>query len=147
MAASLSPTALTDRDIDLRLPAWCALSELFVDMELDDLRIAWIARSLSATPFDANALDIILRREVAPFFIGNIFAWNWTGWSPENVKEMMLGHLQRRAAWPARLAAPLLALVDKWAMSSFEEPWLQVRQEMARVAGEAAAAQARAQSK
>ena len=125
---------LDETDIARRLPAWCALSELFVDTEFDDDQARSIARQLLDTGFDAASLDAMLRHEVAPVFVRNTFTGNWTGWKPEEVREMVLDHLRRRERWPARMTAPLLKRFDRMMLSAFEEDWQRVRREMAQQA-------------
>jgi len=123
---------LDDAEIARRLPAWCALSELFVDTEFDEATARSIARQLQTTGFDEAALDLMLRREVAPVFVRNVFAGNWTGWKAEDVREMVLDHLRRRERWPARMASPLLKQFDKMMLSAFADAWQQVRNELSR---------------
>ncbi|WP_457331327.1 DUF7079 family protein [Rhizobacter sp. P5_C2] len=121
---------LDESEIARRLPAWCALSELFVDTEFDATQARSIARELLASGFDVATLDGMLRHDVAPVFVRNAFVGNWTGWKPQDVREMVLAHLHRRERWPARVAAPLLKQFDRMMLSNFEDAWQHVQREM-----------------
>lgn len=122
----------TEEEIARRLPAWSALSELFVDTEFNDLSVRACAQSLMATGFDLPAIDAMLRHEVAPVFHRNLLVGNWTGWTEADVREMVVEHLKRRSRWRGRFAAPLLAWVDSLRMRGFEASWKRVQDEMAR---------------
>ena len=109
---------VTDDERDRRLPVWLALSELFLDTQLqaDDYRR--IARTLSASGFDMDELHRILEAEVAPAFVGNLLsvAGEWAGWSEDEVRR----HVERqlRSARPMRRLRRFLAgshVRDEWA--------------------------------
>jgi len=115
---------LTQAQIDARLPVWCALSELFVDTEFDDLAADSVARALRKSGLPLIELERILRDEVAPTFHRNAFAGNWTGWPPEEVRRAVTAHLAASEGLAARLARPLLRLV--W-MAGIAPAWQAVR--------------------
>ncbi|MGZ8260273.1 MAG: DUF7079 family protein [Caldimonas sp.] len=81
-----------------RVAAWQALSELFLDTELDDADIASIARRLKATGLGVDDLERIYETEVAPACWRNLEALpggEWTGFSPAWLTDAIGGHLDR----------------------------------------------------
>ena len=64
-----------------RVAAWQALSELFLDTELDDADISAIARRLDATGFSVPELERIYEQEVAPVCWRNLRALPGGAWS------------------------------------------------------------------
>jgi hypothetical protein len=82
---------MTDQDIETRLPVWTALSELFLDTELQDDDYARIAAVLGRSGLPHERLQAILNYEVAPVFAFNLvdLAGEWTPWSEEEVLEIM----------------------------------------------------------
>jgi len=118
---------LTDAQIAERLPIWCALSELFVDTAFDDTAADTVARALRESGLPADELERILLDEVAPVFHRNLFAGNWTGWNPEEVRALVTEHLAGQETLAARLARPLRPLLDRVRMAGFEPAWAMVR--------------------
>lgn len=82
-------------EIETRLPVWHALSEMFLDTELDRADYARIAAALIAAPYSEDQLRSIFEEEVAPAFIFNLLdvAGEWTPWSREEVRAIMLQSL------------------------------------------------------
>lgn len=74
-----------------RLPVWTALGELFLDTELTATDLQAIAKVLEQSPYDVTEVEHILRREVAPAFIGNLMAvaGQWVPWTEDEVREIM----------------------------------------------------------
>ena len=82
-----------------RLAAWQALSELFLDTELDDADIAAIARRLDATGFSVPELERIYEQEVAPVCWRNLRALPggaWTGFEQKWLVEAIQRHRASR---------------------------------------------------
>lgn len=92
-----------------RMPVWTALSELFLDTELDDGDLNRIAERLRESPYGRMEIERILRDEVMPAFGVNLasVAGQWTPWTQGEVHEIMVRSLQRAklARWFARIAA------------------------------------------
>src|SRR5687767_5097563 len=90
---------LTDAEVDRRLPVWHALSDLFLDTELQPEDYRRIAAKLRASAYSPAILRTIFMDEVAPAFVFNLLdvAGEWTGWSEEEVRDIMLGSLRRRS--------------------------------------------------
>ncbi len=68
-----------------RAKAWDAWSNLFLDSPVDDSCINYIAWLLAATPFSIAEIRHILKYEVEPACIGNLFltAGQWAGFDAE----------------------------------------------------------------
>lgn len=81
--------------IQRRLPIWQALSEVFLDTELQPDDHARIAAILGSSTFSPAELQSIFEREVAPAFLPNLLsvAGEWTPWSRDEVRAIMLASL------------------------------------------------------
>ena len=90
---------LDEIEIGRRLPVWHALSEIFLDTELQPADYASIAKKLMAAPYTEEQLHSIFEQEVAPAFIFNLLdvAGEWTPWTSEEVRTIMLGSLTDKA--------------------------------------------------
>ena len=79
-------------EIERKLPVWTALSNLFLDTELQDWEYRSIARTLRSSGYSPVQLRSILVEEVAPAFVFNFFdvAGEWTPWSEDDVRRIML---------------------------------------------------------
>ena len=108
--------------IEERLPAWEALSELFLDTELQNDDHERIARALAATKFTEDDLDRILIGEVCPVCKWNMLmiAGEWAGFDPEWLKEKMTPYYGRRPRFRF-----LYVLRHKW---MYERHWRKVRE-------------------
>ena len=86
-----------EEDIEARLPAWDALSSLFLDTDITLLR-EWRATQLSKSPYTVEELDTILRDEVFPVCSWNMFsiAGEWAGFDTDWLRSAVLKHLKRR---------------------------------------------------
>lgn len=122
---------LSDADVAARLPAWCAMSELFVDTAFDDAARDRMAQALRATGLPVPLLDRILRDEVAPVFHANVFAGHWTGWTDDEVRQLVMAHLARQDTALARAFRPLRKLFDRIRMAGFEADWSAVKARLA----------------
>ena len=93
---------LSAAEIEKRLPAWHALSDLFLDTELQPTGYRHIARVLGSSGYSPAELRAILDEEVAPVFVSNLLsvAGEWAGWGEEDVCELMLHSLRRRWRLP-----------------------------------------------
>lgn len=77
--------------MDERLPVWTALSELFLDTELQEDDIARIVAVLERSPYSAREVETILKTEVSPAFAANLLsiAGEWQPWQEAQVREIM----------------------------------------------------------
>lgn len=93
----MAERTLSEDEIEARLPLWCALSDLFLDTEMQDGDYQAIARTASAGGFSADQVRDILEREVFPAFAVNLMsvAGEWAGFDAEFVRERILETLAR----------------------------------------------------
>lgn len=70
---------------DEKLKIWRALSDLFLDTEIDELTFKYIARTISESRFSLPEIEEILWYEVYPILESNLrcVAGVWEGWSDE----------------------------------------------------------------
>ncbi len=86
--------------IDERMPVWDALSEFFLDTELQPEQHERIARVLAASRYSEKELDEILVYEVYPACKWNLLcvAGEWGGFHPDWIKEKIGPRYDRRPA-------------------------------------------------
>lgn len=107
-------------DFAQRLPVWTAMSELFLDTQLDEADYERIAAVLRASPYDRGEIETILRTEVSPVFSVNLMqiAGEWEPWSEADVGTLMLAWLRKRASrgWADRIRTWIAPerLPDDW---------------------------------
>lgn len=70
-------------NIEERLKIWRALSDLFLDTEIEDSTLKYIARTVSESEFSLSEVEDILWYEVYPVLESNLrgVAGVWEGWS------------------------------------------------------------------
>ena len=114
-------------EIERRLPVWVALSDLFLDTEFDEIACRYVAQRLRSSGFGLQALEDILCNEVAPAFGPNlVVAGEWSGWSPEAVRDIVLAHLEKQSNRP-RLPVVLRRMWRQWAMEPIAKDWGKVK--------------------
>ena len=119
---------LDQKDIERRLPVWQALSELFVDTALDSHAYGYIADQLCGCGYSIAEVETILRDEVTPAFSPNlVVAGEWTGWSEEDVKKIMLEYLEKQQAKGLSILEPLKRRVREWQMDKIADDWKKVK--------------------
>jgi hypothetical protein len=81
-----------------RLPVWTALSEFFLDTELQDEDFKRIATVLDRSPYNRAEIEGILKEEVSPAFAGNLLSivGEWAPWSQTEVREIMERSIRTR---------------------------------------------------
>jgi len=91
---------LSEKEIEKRLPVWCALSDLFLDTELQSTDFDRIAGAIMRSGIGVSQAQQILQEEVAPVFVVNAFsvAGEWAGWPAASVKEWILTYLRSGSA-------------------------------------------------
>jgi hypothetical protein len=89
-------------EIEERMPVWQAFSELFRDTEMSECDWTTLIDTLRASGLPEETLKHILESEVAPAFYPNLvdIAGNWTGWTSESVRSIMLATLQDAKTFP-----------------------------------------------
>jgi hypothetical protein len=100
----LTPAAA---DLERRRPVWLALSELFLDTDLDEPALERIARALRVSGYAPDELERILDREVAPILNANlrIVAGQWEGFDPDRLAERILERQRSWRRWLPSVAA------------------------------------------
>lgn len=78
-------------EIERRLPVWHALSELYLDTELQPSDYQDIARRLRRSGYSLEAIRQILEAEVAPAFVFNLLdvAGEWAPWTEDEVRRIV----------------------------------------------------------
>lgn len=84
--------------VEQRAPVWKALSELFLDTELQAEDHERIARVLVASPYSEEKLDEILRLEVTPILRPNLMcvAGEWVGFDESWMRKKMTPLINKR---------------------------------------------------
>jgi hypothetical protein len=93
---------LTSTRSHARIAAWQALSDLFLDTDLDERDIASIARTLRATGIQNDELERIYEQEVAPVCWRNARAIPggvWSGFEGNELAASIARHLDERKPW------------------------------------------------
>lgn len=72
-------------ELEQRRPVWNALSELFLDTELQPYEYQWIAEVLAKSVYTEKELEWILQYEVAPILSANLLsgAGEWDGFDQD----------------------------------------------------------------
>ena len=83
---------LSESEIEKRIPVWNALSDLFLDTELDDITHKYIAKVVVESGYEPQEIHNILWKEVLPAVGDNlrIVAGEWAGFNPEWLKERIV---------------------------------------------------------
>ena len=76
---------VTDENLKIRRRVWMTLSELWLDTELEDSALNWIAGVLNKSGFSEQELSEIYLYELAPFLFWNSYsvAGVWDGFDPD----------------------------------------------------------------
>lgn len=85
-------------EISRRLPVWVALSDTFLDTELEPEAYRYIAAEIARAGYNEDEGETIYREDVVPAFAGNLLgvAGEWSGWPPEFVRNRVL---TKRSSW------------------------------------------------
>ncbi len=70
---------------DRRKQLWIAMSNLWLDTELSDETLSWIADAVRESGLDREELEVVFRHELAPFLGPNLLATagEWEGFDPD----------------------------------------------------------------
>lgn len=101
-------------DLENRRPVWDAMSELFLDTELQHDDHERIAKALGNSPYSQIDLNRIMFREVYPVLINNLWsvAGEWDGFDSSALHAAIL----RRLALHIRL--PSVCIPGRWLMQT-----------------------------
>lgn len=89
---------LDEQQIQARMPLWQALSSLWLDTELTDLDLDWIARVMDDSGLTIEELLRVYSYEVAPVVYMNVYsvAGQWLGFSPDWLRTEIVRNLRDR---------------------------------------------------
>ena len=76
-----------------RKPLWIALSDLFLDTELQDSSLKRIAKTMKNSNYSLDEMTLILQSEVFPVCIGNLHVIPggvWTGFDEDELVEAII---------------------------------------------------------
>lgn len=96
-----------------RHPVWLALSDLWLDTELQEDDLQWIAEEMDASGYSIEELHEIYLYEVAPVVYGNLLvaAGEWGMFDPERLVAEVEKRCRARSArsdfW-ARIRRPIM---------------------------------------
>lgn len=84
--------ALSNAEIERRLPVWIALSDTFLDTELSEGRYRHIAHVIIECRFSPDDALAIYHEDVVPAFAINLLstAGEWTGWPDDYVQDRVI---------------------------------------------------------
>jgi hypothetical protein len=101
----------TKAQIDERFPVWDALSDFFLDTELQPDDHERIAKVLAASPYTENEIENILIDEVCPVCKWNMLsvAGEWAGFNSDWLKEKIGQRFGKRPK-----LRPLFILRHRW---------------------------------
>jgi hypothetical protein len=94
-----------------REDVWYVMSDLFLDTELLERDIQYIAKELAASPFSVGQLISIYEDEVAPVLHGNlkVTAGIWGCFSRDEIIPL----IRKRASWLAKEHRRGLPIIEK----------------------------------
>jgi hypothetical protein len=103
-------------DLENRRPVWDALSDLFLDTELQASDHERIARVLAASPYSLDEIERILFYEVYPVCIPNLWciAGEWAGFDPTWLEEQIMKRDRNPWKWPESFLIGRRAIRDTW---------------------------------
>ncbi|MCP8462407.1 hypothetical protein NK553_00445 [Pseudomonas sp. ZM23] len=110
----------------VRESVWLALSELWLDCELDGADLAAIAGTLRISGYDPDELEAIYRLEVAPVVWVNtwVTAGVWDGFDPDWLFEACRrNQARRRSLWHRGRCR----LLRRAMVAAAEEDWRRLR--------------------
>jgi len=85
-----------------RRPVWIALSDLWLDNEIDEMWVHQIAEIIQISKFTEDEIDDIFVYELAPFLFTNLMvpAGVWSGFDPDWVCEKAMKRIgSRNVIW------------------------------------------------
>lgn len=89
---------LDEQQIQARMPLWDALSTLWLDTEVTDGDLEWIARVMVDSGLTIDELWRVYSYEVAPVVYKNVYSFvgQWAGFSPDWLRTQIVRNLRER---------------------------------------------------
>lgn len=90
---------LSNKEINIRKPVWSALSELWLDTELQESDLNRVAEIMFESGYSFEELREIYEKEVAPVVYMNLLspAGEWAGFDNEWLHEKIISFLNSRS--------------------------------------------------
>ncbi|MCR8923377.1 hypothetical protein NO559_11365 [Dasania sp. GY-MA-18] len=90
---------LSESEIEQRIPVWNALSELFLDTELDEISHRYIGKVILESEYKPEEIHNILWQEVFPSVGDNLrcVAGEWAGFDSDSLKERILSIISQES--------------------------------------------------
>jgi len=112
-------------NIEERKPIWIALSDFYVDTELQDSDYKHIASIFKKSPYSLKEIKQIDKEEVFPILHHNLLAVAgiWTGFQEEWLVNKITKKIQNRTAF-----SRLINRIVYWFFKSMKEPWGKLEQ-------------------
>jgi len=116
-------------ELSAREQVWVLLSELFLDTDITP-RLGDLAGALAASPFDGTELERMVRDEVCPVCIWNLYAaaGNWTGFDATDLIGRIERHKARNGLWRG-----VMKPVHAWNLRGMVPEWPQIRAQIAAI--------------
>ncbi|MDR2880545.1 MAG: hypothetical protein LBV29_01400 [Azoarcus sp.] len=118
---------LTDAEVERRKPVWTALSEFWLDTELDDNDLRRIARAAAASGYSVSELRDIYLYEIAPIVGPNLLPFGiqgeWVGFDEQWLHTIARLRAERRARRRGRRFGFLLRMMLKTMTYATEDNW------------------------
>ncbi len=107
-----------------RKPIWIALSEFYLDTELQDYHFRYIANKIIESPYSLEEVQQINKYEVFPVLQANLLsvAGEWAGFQEEWLIRSIMDSLKKRNAF-RKLKIDKLWLIHKWMQ---EDYWIKL---------------------
>ncbi|MCR9247769.1 MAG: hypothetical protein NXI31_22305 [bacterium] len=111
---------ITAHELTDRAPVWAAMSEFFLDTELELGDLERIAEVVARSKYTVEQLESILFRELVPALWTNVStpAGEWGGFDQDWLQRRILRRSRRFLRWPCWLLP----------RSVVREPWQRVRE-------------------
>ena len=105
----MSDTPLSPEEIERRKPVWLALSDLWLDTELTDSNINYIATVMVDSGYSLSELRVICDSEIAPIVYKNLLsvAGVWSGFDPHWLFEQIIAEMNKPNRWQDALLDPI----------------------------------------
>ncbi|REC48866.1 DUF7079 family protein [Chryseobacterium pennipullorum] len=89
---------MTEKNLEERKLIWVALSELYLDIELQESDLRYMARIFLESPFDLNKIKLIDRDEVFPVLFSNLLnpTGEW-GFNEKRLAESIVSWMEKRS--------------------------------------------------
>lgn len=126
---------IDDATIEARKPLWCALSELWLDTELDDVDFDRIAVVMDRSGLSLDELRDVYLREVAPVCWRNhaAVAGEWRGFDPDDLALRIRTNLREH---PRRIRFLAEFAPARWIMTyTTRADWHRLRDRVRRARG------------